>query len=153
MDTDRLFCKDAEAYVKLELASLTIDPSAVSAIGLEDATDLQWVELKATVDTILSKLPPGLGRVEGVKHEIHVWNARPIKQRRYPVPDKVQEEMHRQVCEMLNQGIIEPSKRGWSSPAAQWAESTKKCTKCLIHSNILQIWGGDRLFYNIFAES
>ena len=40
-DTDRLFCKDAEAYVELEVASLATDPSALFAIGLEDATDLQ----------------------------------------------------------------------------------------------------------------
>ena len=32
-DTDRLFCKNSGAYVELEVASLTTDPSAVSAIG------------------------------------------------------------------------------------------------------------------------
>ena len=122
-DTDRLFCKDAEAYVELEVASLATDPSAVSAIGLEDATDLQRRELKLMVDTILDKLPPGLGCVKGVEHEIHVRNARPIKQRPYPVSDRVQEELHRQVCEMLNQGIIEPSKSGWSSPAVMTPKS------------------------------
>ena len=76
--TDRLFCKDAKAYVEV-VASLTADPSAVSAIGHEDATDLQRTELKAMVDTILDKLPPGLDCVKGVDHEIHVRNARPNK--------------------------------------------------------------------------
>ena len=71
-DTDRLFCKDVEAYVELEVASLVTDPSAVSAIGLEDATDLQRTELKIMVDAILDKLPPVLGCVKGVEHEIHV---------------------------------------------------------------------------------
>ena len=68
------------------------------------------------VDTLLGKLPPGLGCVKGVEHEIHVRNARTIKQRHYPVSDKVQEEMHRQVCEMLNQGIMEPSKVAGRAP-------------------------------------
>ena len=45
-DTDKLFCKETEAYVELEVASLTADSSAVAAIGLEDATDLQRAELK-----------------------------------------------------------------------------------------------------------
>ena len=30
--------------------------------------------------------------------------------------DEVQEEMHKQVHEMLRQGVIEPSQNGWSSP-------------------------------------
>ena len=122
-DTDRLFCKDAEAYVELEVASLTTDPSAVSVIGLENATDLQRAELKAMVDTILSKLPPELGRDNGVKHEINARNARPMKQRHYSVSDKVQDEMLRQVCEILNQGIIDPSKIGWSSHAVMTLKS------------------------------
>ena len=40
-DTDRLLCKEAEAYVKLEVASLTTDPIAVSATGANAASDLQ----------------------------------------------------------------------------------------------------------------
>ena len=40
------------------------------------------------VNTILDKLPPGLGCVKGVEHEIHVRNARPIKQRPYPVSER-----------------------------------------------------------------
>ena len=45
-DTDRLFCKEAEAYVKLEVASLTTDPIAVSATGANAASDLQRERLK-----------------------------------------------------------------------------------------------------------
>ena len=51
-DTDRLFCKDADAYVELEVASLTTEPSTVAAIGLADAMDLQREELKALVESI-----------------------------------------------------------------------------------------------------
>ena len=110
-DTDRLFCKDSKAYVELEVASLTTDPSAASAI--EDATDLQRTELKEMVDAILSKLPPGLGYVKGVEHEITLRDTRPIKQKHYPVSDKVQEEMHRQVREILEKEVVEPSRSGW----------------------------------------
>ena len=57
---DRLFCKDAGAYVKLE-------PSVVAAISLANATDVQREELKAMVKSILGGLPPGLGCVKRVE--------------------------------------------------------------------------------------
>ena len=47
----------------------------------------------------------------------------PIKQRHYPVLDKVQGEMHHQVCQMFNQGIIEPFKSGWPSPTVMTPKS------------------------------
>ena len=122
-DTDRLFCKDAGAYVELEVASLTTDPSAVSAVGLADATDLQHEELKTMVEPVLGVLPPGLGCVKGVEHEIKVRNTFPIKQRHYPMPDKVQEEMDKQVREMLRQGVIEPSQSDWLSPIVMTRKS------------------------------
>ena len=107
-DTDRLFCKAAGAYVDLEVASLTNNPPSVFAVGLADATDLQREELKAMVESVLGVLPPGLGCVKG-------GNTQPTKQRHYPMSDTVQEEMHKQVRQMLRQGVIQPSQSGWSS--------------------------------------
>ena len=122
-DTDQLFCKDAGTHVELEVASLTTEPSAVAAIGLADATDLQREELKAMVESILGASPPGLGCVRGIEHEIKVRDARPIKQQHYLMSDKVQEDMHKQAREMLRQGIIEPSQSGWSSPIVMTRKS------------------------------
>ena len=78
LDTDRLFCKNAEAYVELEVASLTTEPPAVAAIRLADATVLQ--SEKAMVEFILGSVPPGLVCIQGVEHEIKVRNTRPIKE-------------------------------------------------------------------------
>ena len=63
-------------------------------------------------------MPPRLRCVKGVEHEINVRNTRPIKQRHYPMSDRVQEEMHKQVREMLRQGVIEPSQSSLSNPIA-----------------------------------
>ena len=56
-DTDRLFCKEAEAYIELEVASLTTDPIAVSATGVNAASDLQREKLKAKA---VQRSPAGL---------------------------------------------------------------------------------------------
>ena len=49
-----------------------MEPSAVAAIALADATDLQREELKAMVKSILGESALGLGCVKGVEHEIKV---------------------------------------------------------------------------------
>ena len=56
-DTVRLFWKEAEAYVKLEVASLMTDPIAVYATGANAASDLQRERLKAKAE---KRSPAGL---------------------------------------------------------------------------------------------
>lgn len=51
-----------------------------------------------------------------VEHTIETGSAAPIKQRYYPVSPIVQKEIHRELDEMLKDGIVEPSASPWSSP-------------------------------------
>ena len=68
-DTNRLFCKEAEAYIKLEVASLTIDTIAVSATGANAASDLQRERLKAKAE---QRSPAGLRARRVVERPWHV---------------------------------------------------------------------------------
>ena len=56
-----------------------------------------------------------LGRTDWAKHEIDDGNARPIRQKQFLISRKLEEEMHRQVREILA-GLIEPSSSPWTSP-------------------------------------
>ena len=129
-DTDRLYCKDAKAYVGLEVASLETKGMALAAIGLADASEDQRRELQELVDRGLSSQKPGLGCTVGVEHIIDVGKTRPIKQSYYSVSDKTLEEM-RQVCEMLDRGVIEPSNSGWSSPVVMTRKDLDKLRFCI----------------------
>ena len=65
-------------------------------------------------------LPPAdapLGRTAWAEHEIDVENTQPIRQKQYPISRKLEDEMHRQVREMLAAGVIEPSSSRWASLA------------------------------------
>ena len=99
-DTDWLFCRDAEAYVELEVGHRSYRSIRHRARG---------------------RYGPSENGAEA--HGRHDPGQASAKQRPYPVSDRVQEELHRQVCEMLNQGIIEPSKSGWSSLAVMTPKS------------------------------
>ena len=65
------------------------------------------------------------------KHHIDVGTARPIKQRFYPVFKRLEEDMHRQVYEMLETGVIEPSTSAWSSPVVMIRKSNDKYRLCI----------------------
>lgn len=58
----------------------------------------------------------GLGRTALIKHKIDVGEARPVKQRFYPVSPAVEKLMFTEVDRMLSLGVIEPSFSAWSSP-------------------------------------
>ena len=51
----------------------------------------------------------------GVKHVIDTGNAQPVKQKLYPVAPSVEEEIIRQVNEMLSNGICRSSNSPWAS--------------------------------------
>ena len=53
-------------------------------------------------------------------------NARPVKQRYYPVSKKLEQDMHRQVIEMLESEVIEPSTSAWSSLVVMIRKSNDK---------------------------
>ena len=51
-----------------------------------------------------------------MKHRIETHNAPPIRERPRRMPPVLQAETDRQIKEMLNRGIIEPSTSPWASP-------------------------------------
>ena len=57
-----------------------------------------------------------LGETNKVQHDINTGNALPIKQPIRRVPVHLAEETNKQLDQMLEKGIIEPSSSPWSSP-------------------------------------
>jgi hypothetical protein len=57
-----------------------------------------------------------LGQTHLVTHHIDTGDAAPIKQRPYRTAPALNAEIERQVNEMLNHGIVQPSTSPWSSP-------------------------------------
>lgn len=63
-----------------------------------------------------SKGPHDLGRTNVDKHVINTDNNTPIKLNPYKLPHGLKEESDKIVNEMLNNGIIQPSKSPWCNP-------------------------------------
>ncbi|MBJ4413840.1 hypothetical protein JGE26_25215, partial [Salmonella enterica subsp. enterica serovar London] len=108
----------------------------LASIGLADATEQQKEELQKLLDRVLGSQPKTLGCTHGIEHAINVGSTRPIKQRYYPVSDKTLEEMQRQTREMLEQGIIEPSNSGWSSPVVMVRKENGSLRFCIDYRKV-----------------
>ena len=65
---------------------------------------------------VFSKGEYDIGRTNFVKHSIDTENARPIRQPLRRSSPQQREEVERQVGELLDKGMIQPSDSPWSSP-------------------------------------
>lgn len=78
----------------------------------------QKAQLKRIIDLYRSKANTcRIGLTDKAMHTIDTGDAKPIKQRYYPVSPHVQREMDAELDKMLQDDVIEPSKSPWSSPA------------------------------------
>lgn len=65
--------------------------------------------------TVFSESYHDLGRTGIIKHRIPTGDARPIKQPLRRVPVHMQEEVEKQIDQMLSDGVIQPSSSPWAS--------------------------------------
>ena len=102
----------------LEVAAIDAEGALrLSSVGLVRVADAKRPQLQQVLDRALGdERTPAIGRTTLIEHTIDVGSARPIKQRFYLVSKKIEKEMHKQVRDMLDAGIIEPSTSGWSGP-------------------------------------
>ena len=74
-----------------------------------------------------------------VKHYIDTGNAKPIKQRAYRTNYHHRKEIEKQVEEMLQNDIIEPSVSPWASPVVMIRKADKTLRICIEYRNLNKI--------------
>ncbi|KAL7290439.1 hypothetical protein TKK_0016127 [Trichogramma kaykai] len=80
----------------------------ISAAGLSEKTQREREQLEKLLDEILLPKTGPLSHTDLIEHSIHSIKegTKPIKQRYYPVSEKLKEELHQQVKDLLENGII-----------------------------------------------
>jgi len=71
--------------------------------------NVQKQQLEAIKQLFPSFADKGLGRTKHIEHDIEVDDAKPIKQRFYPLSPAVEKILYKEVDRMLSLGVIEPS--------------------------------------------
>ncbi|XP_017478435.1 PREDICTED: uncharacterized protein K02A2.6-like [Rhagoletis zephyria] len=76
----------------------------------------QQIQQLEVVKNLFPNATKGLGRTTFIQHHIDVGEAKPVKQRFYPVSPAVEKLLYNEIDRMLQLEVIEPSVSAWSSP-------------------------------------
>ncbi|XP_036348058.1 uncharacterized protein K02A2.6-like, partial [Rhagoletis pomonella] len=76
----------------------------------------QQIQQLEVVKALFPNATKALGRTTFIQHHIDVGDAKPVKQRFYPVSPAVEKLLYKEIDRMLQLDIIEPSVSAWSSP-------------------------------------
>ena len=115
--------------VKVELAA---DGVRLAAIGLADVGNDEREEINRLLDRLLPKEQGPLKSTNESEFILSLdGSCRPIKQKYYPISRTIEGEMHAQVRQLLEEGIIEPSNSPWSSPVVMVKKPTGKYRMCI----------------------
>lgn len=130
-----------ELYLGIDFWSIFgIAPSFVNELKLvsekpnihcHDLSPVQRQRLNDAVAMLPSFEVEGLGKTSFLTHSIDTSEARPIKQRHYPISPAKQAEMYAEIDRMLELGVIETSRSPWNSPIVMVRKHCGKARLCL----------------------
>ncbi|GBM14503.1 Transposon Ty3-I Gag-Pol polyprotein [Araneus ventricosus] len=83
---------------------------------LEDEQKLRVMNLLSKYNSVFSQNVSDLGQCDLIKHEIHLSDQVPIRQKPYRVPYHLNPKMRSQINVLLEAGIIQPSTSSFSAP-------------------------------------
>ncbi|GBM44173.1 Retrovirus-related Pol polyprotein from transposon 17.6 [Araneus ventricosus] len=83
---------------------------------LKDEQKLRVMTLLSKYNSVFSQNISDLGQCDLIKHEIHLSDQVPIRQKPYRVPYHLKPEMRSQINVLLEAGIIQPSTSSFSAP-------------------------------------
>ena len=79
-------------------------------------TSLQTTQLHDLLHQFCSILNDKPGRTMLAEHSITLADTKPVRQKPYRIPKAFETEVNKDIQEMLDYGIIEPSNSAWRSP-------------------------------------
>lgn len=120
------------------IVPMSVDGLSGDLVEIDDdvsVTHCLTSEQQRSIDLVKQLFPnfavEGLGRTNLIKHQIDVGDAKPIKQRHYPISPAVQKLVDSEIDRMLSLNVIEESKSAWSSPIVMVRKANGKPRLCL----------------------
>lgn len=116
------FCNKFELSLHFKNYTWQI-PYQMSISAISESTDNtrqldknQSLQLELVKEKFKSLATGELGCAKGVVHVIDTQDAKPIKQRQYPLSPYMQTKLHAEIDQMLKDQVIQESKSPWCSP-------------------------------------
>lgn len=126
--------------IRRGLWAFTKSPETVIAAITEnqDLTPTQTLKLNQVVEDIFANIPEKLGCTTLVEHCIKT-KSEPIKQRFYPISPALQKIVNKELDEMLQQEIVQPSSSPWSSPIVMVRKKDGSYRFCVDYRKVNQV--------------
>ena len=104
-----------------------------------DLSGEQLVQLQDLLEeySLVIQAKPGWTTV--IKHEIHVENAAPVRQRAYRIPYSQWEAVKKELDKMLEVGVVCPSTRTWASPIVMVEKKDDGLRFCVDYRRLNQL--------------
>ena len=99
--------------------------------GLHEKDSVLVKEMLCKYQDVFSKDDKDLGRTSLVQHHIETGDAKPIKQAPRRLPPYHRREVERQVLDLLERGLIEPSDSAWASPVVMVKKGDGSLRLCI----------------------
>ena len=103
----------------------------------------QYQQIRSTIQQHLPLFPDTPGITHVMKLDVDVGDANPIRQHPYRLNPTKQAILQKEVRNMLDQGIIEPSDSEWSSPCLMVPKPGNKFRVCADLRQVNQLVKGD----------
>ena len=111
----RAMCCLAEEVIEEEIPDWRGDTLAQPVMG-SHLNETQRAELASILDEFSSSLKSKPGQTRAAEHRIELNSPRPIRLPPYRIPHAYREAVDKELQEMEENGIIEPSKSEWAAP-------------------------------------
>ncbi|GBO34990.1 Retrovirus-related Pol polyprotein from transposon 17.6 [Araneus ventricosus] len=113
----KVACIESVNNVSSENSKRQIDwATQVDLNHLEDEQRLKVMNLLSKYNSVFAQNISDLEQCDLIKHEIHLSDQVPIRQKPYRVPYHLKPEMRSQINVLLEAGIIQPSTSSFSAP-------------------------------------
>lgn len=100
-------------------------------ISRDELTKSQKECLDKLLEDMGAELGNGLGRTSLIEHRIDTGDHLPASQRQYPFAPPIMKELEKEIQDMLDNDVIEPSFSSWRSPVLLVKKASGKNRLCL----------------------
>lgn len=113
------------------IADITEINVTQSVISRDDLSAQQRERLDKLLEEMAEEIGKGLGRTSLIEHRIDTGDSLPIKHRQYPFAPPIMAELEKEIQEMLDNDVIEPSISSWRSPVLLVKKPSGRNRLCL----------------------
>lgn len=96
--------------------SSLLETTKTSIVPIEDLSIRQQQELGILISDMRNSIGAGLGRTDILKHNIDTENHKPAYQKQYNFSPTIRKQIEKEIDDMLEYDVIEPSISPWCSP-------------------------------------